>query len=390
MDHASVDVQAACDQKIDQCRDTIDRIDAELIELLSRRAECAMSIGRAKAAGGIATWQQAREKHVLERIASLNRGPLRDGQLESIWQAIMRANRELQAHGTVAYLGPTGTYSEDALRTYYGEAVHTQACASLDEVFDAVVQGGLEHAVVPIENSTEGPVMRTLDLLLDSPVSITGEVVIPICHTLLSVSTSLEEIECVGGHPQALAQCRGWLARHLPGARREETASNGDAARRASGKPGYAAIAGGHAAVKYGLRIVAEAIQDVADNRTRFLVLGQHAAASTGFDRTTLAVDLPNSPGALARFLTPIGRHEVSVLWMESRPQRAAPWSYRFLVDIAGHRDDPEIRAVLADLERVVERYRVLGSYPRFEKEMLSIDTLHQAWFVEDGDVAQR
>lgn len=373
---------------LDLWRYRIDSIDEELVGLINQRAECAIAIGRIKAQRGVATYQQAREKQVIANLSSVNRGPMHDVQLAPIWQAIMRASRDLQTHGEVAYLGPAGTYSEDAMRAYFGEMTLSKPCASIDDVFYEITEGRVTHAVVPIENSTEGPVTRTVDLLFETSASIEGEVVIPVRHCLLAVNGSVDGIECVMGHAQALAQCRKWLDTKLPAVRRVEVASNAEAAQRAAGSSECAAVAGGHAAVKYGLRVVAEGIQDMQDNCTRFVILGHAAAATTGFDRTTLAVYLQNSPGALARLLAPLARHQVSVLWVEARPRHAAPWTYRFLLDLAGHRDEPEVAAALQDLASVVEEYRVIGSYPRFEKRFMRVDTVSQVAALGDSPCA--
>lgn len=370
----TADGAASADGELGRWRGAIDAIDAELVTLINRRAECALAIGAAKAAQGLPTFQQAREREVIERIGQLNHGPMRDMQLAPVWQAIMRASRELQsaARGAsqVAYLGPAGTYSEQALLACFGTAARPQPYASIDAVFDAIEHREVEHAVVPIENSTEGPVTRSVDLLLDASVSIVNEVVIPVDHGLLSISGALDGIDCVMGHPQALAQCRGWLDAHCPALPRIEMASNAQAAQRAAASPDCAAVAGRAAAAQYGLKVIAGSIQDRRENRTRFVVLGHDTAntpAATGFDRTTLAVWLPDSAGALARLLAPFAQHRVSVLWMQARPLAGASWHYRFLLDLAGHRDDPGMAAALRDLDGVVDAYRVIGSYPRFD-----------------------
>ncbi len=278
------------------------------------------------------------------------------------------------AEREVAYLGPPGTYSEEAARACFGDAMRTRPCRSIDETFEAVAAGLVTHTVVPIENSTEGPVTRTLDLLFDTPASIVGETVLPVRHCLLCSDTAsdgpnahatFDTLECVLAHPQALAQCRAWLDAHAPRARRVEVSSNAEAARRAAGSAHHAAIASDAAARRYGLRIAAEAIQDVPSNCTRFIVLGHHTPEPTGFDRTSVAVQLEHRPGALARLLAPLERHGVSVLWMEARPQRETPWSYRFIVDLDGHCAQPAMAASLGAMRQAGESLRVLGSYPR-------------------------
>lgn len=378
MDVLSVSVADGGDH-IDHWREEIDRVDEQLVALINRRAGYSLAIGRVKARSGAATFQPERERQVVERLCSLNGGPLADGQVDAIWQAIMRASRELQTHGKIAFLGPAGTYSEDAVRAYFGEAAVPCPGTSIDEVFARFAGGEVEFAVVPIENSTEGAVNRSVDLLLDTNAPIKGEVVIPVRHCLLSTGRSLSGVTRVFGHPQSLAQCRDWLERMLPGVTRQEAPSNAEAARLAAAAPDSAAIAAAHAAAIYGLRVVAEDIQDHADNCTRFLVLGHAPTAATGFDRTTLAVYLDHQPGALADLLAPFGRRGVSVLWVDARPRRTKPWRYRFLLDVAGHRDDPQLAAALDELGTVAESYRVLGSYPRFDSAFVTVDALRPA-----------
>lgn len=358
---------------IDHWRDEIDRVDEQLLSLMNQRADYALAIGRLKAESGASTFQAERERQVIERLWALNDGPLAAAQVDSIWQAIMRASRELQTHRRVAFLGPAGTYSEDAVRAYFGEAAMLSPCASIDEVFSRFVADDVQHAIVPVENSTEGAVNRSIDLLFDTGAPIEGEVVIPVRHCLLSVARSIEGVTRVIGHPQSLAQCRQWLQRILPHAQWQEAPSNAEAARRAATTHDSAAIAAAHTAVKYGLRVLAEGIQDRADNCTRFIVLGNKTSAATGFDRTTLAVYLEHQPGALARLLSPFERHRVSVLWVETRPRRTEPWSYRFLLDLEGHLDEPGLADALNELGGLVESYRVLGSYPRFDRQIVAV-----------------
>ncbi|WP_436025875.1 prephenate dehydratase [Trinickia sp. LjRoot230] len=265
----------------------------------------------------------------------------------------------------VAFLGPGGSYTEEALRTRIGTEQVALACESIDAVFAALTDGRAQAAVVPIENSSEGAVVRTLDLLAQTRVPISGEIVMPISHCLLAPSTEIAEIDTVIAHPQALAQCRRWLQQHLAHARLEPAPSNSAAVRTVARSRRCAAIAGERTAKLYGLSIAARAIQDHADNRTRFLVLGGVAPAPTGHDRTSVVVRLAHSVGALASVFDAIARCGVSVLWLEPRPLQSEGWAYWFFVDVAGHRDDPKVASALDALAAVTEELHVLGAYAR-------------------------
>lgn len=265
----------------------------------------------------------------------------------------------------VAYLGPPGTYSQGAVLTRFGADVQTLDLPTIDEVFAAVDAGRADYGVVPVENSTEGAVNTTLDCLVETGLQIVGEVVVPIEHHLLMrEDADPTAIRGILSHKQSLAQCRHWLARHRPGVPVQECLSNADAARRAAADPGFAAIAGARAAEVYGLRIAARAIQDQADNSTRFLVLARQGMPASGHDKTSTLMYTANRPGALFRLLEPFARHCVSLTRLESRPSRKAVWDYVFFIDFEGHVEDPEVRQVLATLRHGLAEVKVLGSYP--------------------------
>jgi len=264
----------------------------------------------------------------------------------------------------VAFLGPHGTYTEEAMFQYFGTVQHVIVGETIDAVFLALKQGQADLAVVPIENSTEGTVNLTVDFLIESGVAISGEVVLPVSHCLLTKSGTLDGMVRVLGHQQALAQCRAWLDRHAPGMPRESVSSNAIAARRAGAEPGCAAIASARAAAHYDLRVAADAIQDQANNCTRFVILGGEPVEPTGSDRTSILIQLKHSVGSLARVFETIARCRVSVLWLESRPLRTCPWTYWFLLDLRGHRHDANVAAALEELKTVAEELRVVGSYP--------------------------
>jgi chorismate mutase/prephenate dehydratase len=248
---------------------------------------------------------------------------------------------------------------------YFGDATQAQARETLEGVFAALADGGSEYAVVPVENSTEGTVTRTVDLLAEQPAQITGEIVLPVAHCLLGTSGSLDGIGSVLGHPQALAQCRAWLDAHVPGLRRIPVSSSAIAAREAANLPDCVAIAGEMAAARYCLRFIARAIQDDPQNRTRFLVVGGPPAEPTGNDRTSIALTLDDAVGALARVFDALARHRVPVLWLEVRPGHEAGWAYRYFVDLGGHARDANVSAALDEITAVSRDLRMLGAYPR-------------------------
>lgn len=364
MAHADVaSPVASVEERIGQCREQIDSIDLQLLHLISQRAQQSAEIGRIKQSLGLPVYQPGREEAILNRLLAQPRQVLGEQHVATIWRTLFRASREMQQAQTVAFLGPSGTYTEQAMSRYFGPAVNGVACDSIDNVFAALAAGQAERAVVPIENSTEGAVTRTVDLLVDAAQRISGEVVLSISHCLLSANGSLSGIDCILGHEQALAQCRQWLDMHMTGVKREAVASNAAAAQRAAVSNTCAAIAGEPAAQQYGLGIAARAIQDRHDNRTRFLVLGGAQPESTGHDRTSIVVQLRHTVGMLAGVFEALARRQVSVLWLEPRPQKTGRWAYRFLIDLFGHADDANVAAALDEVRSIAEDVLVLGSY---------------------------
>lgn len=343
-------------------RAAIDALDRQIVRLISERAGHARAIGALKGDGPI--YRPEREAQVLERIRGANPGPLPDAALTRVYMEIMSACRALEQPLAVSYLGPEGTFSEMALRKQFGGAVEARPCASIDEVFRLAETGGVHYAVVPVENSTEGAVGRTLDLLLATPLAIVGEVVLRVHQNFMTRCASPLDVRLVYSHSQSLAQCQGWLARAVPHARREAVASNAEAARRAAAEEGAAALGPTLAAERYGLAILAANVEDEPNNMTRFLVLGNQSPAPTGRDVTSLVMSAPNRPGAVHALLTPLAKHGVSMSRIESRPARMGTWEYMFYVDLVGHRDDPPTAAALAELRGLAPFLKVLGSYP--------------------------
>ncbi|MEQ5839349.1 prephenate dehydratase [Paraburkholderia acidicola] len=346
-------------------RERIDAIDAQLIALLNQRASVALEVGEVKKHFNAPVFRPEREQQVIARLQDMSAGPLAGEHISAIWREIMAASRALEQTVRAAYLGPIGTYSEEAMHEYFGQSIEGLPCPSIDEVFRSVEAGAAEFGVVPVENSTEGAVSRTLDLLLQSQLLIGGELALPIHHNLLTASGDLTGVTRVCAHAQALAQCQRWLSTHAPHLERQAVSSNAEAARLAAADPTVAAIAGDRAATHYGLQVAYSLIQDDPHNRTRFLMIGKEPAGVSGNDRTSLIFSVKNEPGEVFRLLEPLARHGVSMTRFESRPARVDKWEYYFYIDVEGHRDDAAVAAALAELEQKAAFVKILGSYPR-------------------------
>jgi chorismate mutase/prephenate dehydratase len=351
-----------------ELRNQIDAVDRELLALLNRRAGIAQAVGEIKRAEGSPVFRPEREAQVIEQLRQANAGPLNPAAVGAIWREVMSACRALEAPQRVAYLGPAGTFSEEAALRFFGSSIERVPCISFDEVFRATAAGSADFGVVPVENSTEGVVARSLDLFLNTPLHIVGETSLMVRHNLLRLGRSLDGLEAVHAHPQALAQCQGWLNLHLPQVERRAASSNAEGARLAATNPAWAAIAGERAASEFGLQLAAPAIQDDAFNRTRFVVvclptvLGMPEAS--GHDCVSLIVSVQNQPGAVHDLLKPLKAHGVSMTRFESRPARSGQWEYYFYIDLQGHPAQPEVAAALMDLQSLCAFYKVLGAYP--------------------------
>jgi chorismate mutase/prephenate dehydratase len=345
---------------IEKLRREIDALDDELAKLVDRRAGVAVEIGKLKK--GSAVYRPEREAEILRRISSKI---LPKERMIAVFREIISACRGLEEAIRVSYLGPEGTFSEQAVRKHFGAAVEALPTGSVDDAFRRCESGAVQFAVVPVENSTEGAVGRTLDLLLATPLKICAEIELRVQQNLLS-KTGLKKIRRIYSHSQSLAQCQGWLAQNLPQAERVPVASNAEAARLASKAKDAAAIAGELAAERYGLKILARAIEDTADNTTRFLVLGKIAPAPTGSDRTSLVMSAENKPGSVHALLTPLAEHRVSMSRIESRPSRtkSGMWEYVFFIDVEGHQKDAAVSRALAALREKAPLLKILGSYP--------------------------
>jgi chorismate mutase/prephenate dehydratase len=352
---------------LNAARARIDELDVQLLRLISERARCAQQVAQIKrhAHPKAACYRPEREARVLRQVLARNGGPLNNEEMARLFREIMSACLALEEPLDIAFLGPEGTFTQEAALKHFGHSVKTTALGAIDEVFREVESGSAQYGVVPIENSTEGVVNHTLDMFLQSPLKISGEVELRIHHHLLCAQDAHARVARVYSHQQSLAQCRGWLDANLCGAERIPVSSNAEAARQASREQAAAAIAGEAAARKYGLRVARSNIEDNPDNTTRFLIVGAHSVPPSGYDKTSLVVSGRNRPGLLFKLLEPLARSQVSMTHIASRPSHCVNWEYVFFLDVEGHIDDERLKASLDALEQQADLFKVLGSYPR-------------------------
>ena len=361
-------VDAATNPALLALRQRIDALDRELLAVLNRRMQVVVEVGELKKSEGSPVFRPEREAQVIDGLKAINTGPLMNESVAPIWREIMAASRALETPTRVAYLGPAGTFSEEAALGYFGSSIVRVPCASFDEVFRATTAGAADFGVVPVENSTEGVVARSLDLFLTTPLFIIGETSLIVRHNLLRKTNDLAGISAVCAHPQALAQCHGWLSHHLPDVERRPVSSNAEGARLASLDSSLVAIASQRAASEFGLHLISPAIQDDAHNRTRFAVVthpDRHPAPkASGHDCTSLVVSVDNKPGAVHDMLVPLKQNGVSMTRIESRPARSGQWEYYFYIDVQGHPDEPHVAVALRALREACSFFKVLGTYP--------------------------
>ena len=350
--------------KLKPLREQIDAIDAQILVLLNQRAKVAQEVGHVKAETNAPVFRPEREAQVLRSVADRNPGPMAGGDVQTIFREIMSACRALEKRVTVAYLGPVGTFSEQAVYQQFGSAVEGLPCASIDEVFRATEAGTADFGVVPVENSSEGAINRTLDLMLATTALISGEVAIAVHHSLMSKTGGMDGVSVICAHSQALAQCQVWLNQNYPNIERRAVASNAEAARIAGEDPSVAAIASELAGAQYKLGVVKGHIQDDPHNRTRFAVIGHLQTLPSGKDHTSLVLAVPNKSGAVYQLLAPLAKHGVSMTRFESRPARMGTWEYYFYVDVEGHVHDAAVAQALVELKDQAAFFKVLGSYP--------------------------
>ena len=351
---------------LESLRKKIDEIDSLLIKTISERARCAQHVAEVKEdQGDKAYYKPEREAQVLRRVMEKNEGPLDNEDLARLFRQIMSACLALEQPVKVAYLGPEGTFTQEAALKHFGDSAVSIPQSAIDEVFREVLSGSCDYGVVPVENSTEGVISHTLDSFMDSSLKICGEVELRIHqHFMVGENTDRKNISRVYSHAQSLAQCRQWLNSNFPAIERVAVSSNAEAAKRVQGEWNSAAIAGDMACELYTLEKLHEKIEDNPDNSTRFLIIGREEVPKSGKDRTSVVVSVRNKPGALHDLLEPFQRHNVDMTRLESRPSRNSNWTYVFFIDFEGHIEDQSVSNVLDELNSQVVELKVLGSYP--------------------------
>ncbi|NTV29590.1 MAG: prephenate dehydratase [Candidatus Omnitrophica bacterium] len=346
-------------------RKKIDAIDAKLVPLLNERAKVSLAVGQAKKASNSGIYAPDRERQVLNRVAELNHGPMSDGAFEAVYREIMSSSIALEKPLRIAYLGAEGSNSHAAAVRKFGSQVSYTGCSSIPEVFQRVEQGDCDYGIVPIENSVEGSVTHTADMLADSDLQVCAQLMLKITHHLMA-RCPLDKIRKIYSNPQVLGQCRNWLLAHMPPEKVAQisVASTTDAANRAAKEKNAAALASLECARIYGLSVLKENVQDIAHNSTRFFVIGHEAAKSTGKDRTSIVFSIKDKVGVLHAMLAPFAKNGINMTRIESRPIKKKAWDYYFFLDFEGHRDDPKVRKALAKLEGMCKFLKILGSYP--------------------------
>lgn len=362
--HAHEEPSEDVREELDGLRAGIDEVDAELVCLLDRRARLARRIGDLKRERGLEAYAPARERKVLDRVAGLGSGDFPQRGLEAVFREIISSSISLEARLKVAYLGPETTFTHEAARRSFGTSVNLEPQATVSEVFARVERGEAGYGVVPVENSMEGAVTHTLDELMNSPLKVCGEVYLPVSQNVLSGEPSLGRVTTVCSHPMALAQAETWLRRELPHARLEEVESTGEAARRAAGEEGVAAVGSVLAAEHYGLNVLARNVQDARTNATRFIVLGRSWAGRTGRDKTSVVFSVKDRPGVLRDALSAFAEAEINLTRIESRPSRKRAWTYVFFADFRGHPEEERVRRALEALEEHCPYVALIGAYP--------------------------
>ncbi len=347
-------------------RREIDQLDRDLVRLINQRGEIARQIGQIKAENGESIYAPAREDEVLRKVASRSKGPISKECIRAIFRELISGSRALEKSLRVAFLGPEFSYSHLAAIHQFGQSVQLAPVSTIAAVFEEVEQSTAQFGLVPVENSTDGRVVDTLDCLVRSPVQICGEVPLAIHHCLLALCER-EQIQRVYSKPQALSQCRNWLSRHLPQAEPLEVASTSEAARLANEEKHAGAVASKQAGVNHRLRVLAENIEDNPNNVTRFAVISDHAAARTGDDKTALVFEVPHRPGALADAMAIFKRNRLNMTWIESFPIPGRSGRYFFFVEFEGHQTELRARRAIEALHKKSTRVSILGSYARME-----------------------
>jgi chorismate mutase/prephenate dehydratase len=365
MDNSDSRSQIQRPANLDAIRASIDELDEKILAMINQRLHLAKKIGELKTDMGDTVMDNARESMVINRLISMNKGPLTDKMVQHFFAEIIAASREIQKPQQVGYLGPEATFTHIAAMNHFGSSVSFIPQPSIRDVFIEVEKGSCQYGVVPVENSIEGAVNYTLDLFYESDLKICAEIYQSISHDLLSKTGNLEDIQVIYSHPHAFAQCRKWLRKHLPDCSLKECSSTASAAKMASENPRSAAISSHEAAQMYQLNAVASRIEDISRNITRFLVIGKEEVRKTGRDKTSIMFVTTHIPGALYRILQPIAAAGLNMVKLESRPARHEKWSYVFFADLEGHMQDMTVKTTVEEMKNICLFLKWLGSYPR-------------------------
>lgn len=358
------------EEKLKKNRNEIDRIDREIVRLLNERVQHAGEIGRIKHAEGADYYDPTREAQVMNKLADLNQGPLQTKALCAIYREVISASIALEKELVIAYLGPEATYTHQASIHSFGSSLEHRPMKTIPDVFEEVERGDADYGVIPIENSTEGAVFHSMDMLVESELKICSQVYMPIEHCLISKSP-LSDIKEVHSKDQALGQCREWLRRHAPQAQLVDVTSTAGAVQTAQSRSEVAAVASALSAELYELPIVERGIQDKADNVTRFLIIGKRSAKPLGLgrDKTSMVISLNDESGALEKALRPFALRGINLSKIESRPSRKKAWDYFFFIDLIGHYEDAAVQEAIAELQAHCPLVKWLGSYPNTNSE---------------------
>jgi len=352
--------------ELNDFRSEIDRIDKEILKLLNKRAELALKIAEIKKKKNLSFYDPVREKRVINNLVKLNKGPFTDDTVKTLFRELLSATLALQESQKIAYLGPEGTFTHLAAIKYFGSFAQFEAEESIKSIFESVEKGLSRFGVVPIENSNEGTVTYTLDMFTQYEVKISGEIIIPITHHLLSLTGEKEKIKKIYSHPHAKAQCREWLNKNMPNIPLYDVSSTAEAAKQASLDYEIAAIASEFAATLYGLKFIAKHIEDYKNNYTRFFILSKNFPNKTGSDKTSIMFSLQDKPGALYNALKPFKNANINLTKIESRPAKMRKWEYIFFVDFIGHIEEEKVQKTLDEVKMFCIELVHLGSYPMF------------------------
>lgn len=352
-------------EKIDGLRDKIDRLDSNILKLLNQRAKIALEVGKIKLRAGKSNFHVPhRELEIINRLKKLNTGPFPDKAICSVYREIISATLSLEKPLSIAYLGPQATFSHLAGLKSFGESVIYSPQNSIDDVFKAVEKNSADYGIVPVENSIEGPVNGTLDMLIQTDLKVTAEILMGISLNLISLKKDVKKIKKIYSHPQPAAQCRTWLRENLTGVKIQEVSSTARASELAGRNPSSAAIAGEKASEIYKLNILAKGIEDSTNNVTRFLVIGHEVSQKSGNDKTSVLLGVQDKPGALFNMLSHFSKNNVNMTRIESRPLKNTKWKYLFFVDIGGHFTDVKVKKAIDKVKHSSLYFKILGSYP--------------------------